>query len=150
MLVSETPIKVDVPHEQYEDDHLKKGEWIEFRRLSARALALAREARAKKAQSEAANMLRELGPKFFRAMQEGDDESKRRIVREMEELEYHISNFDVDTLLKEGIIAWSYDEKLPSDYDNPSEGLDERTARWAAIEIVNITRPPTEEEEGNS
>ena len=61
-----------------------------------------------------------------------------------------LANFDIPTLLREGILAWSYDGGLPSDCEDPSDLLDEKTAVWAANEIVAITRPPTEEEEGKS
>ncbi len=150
MLVSPDPVRRPVPHEQYPDDPSKPGEWIEFRVLSSSAVTVAREIRAKKAQSEAAGMLRELGPKFFKAMREGDDTERENLTRAMDEMQYHISNFDVPELLKASIVAWSYDEKLPSEYDNPGDGLDERTAHWAAEEIVLLTRPATEEEEGEA
>ncbi len=150
MLVSQEPVRRPVPHEQYPDDPTREGEWIEFLRLPSSVMTEAREKKAKKAQSEAAGMLRELGPKFFQAMKSGDAEERANVARAIDELRYHISNFDVPTLLRKAIVAWSYDSQLPSEYENPADGLDERTAMWAADEIVLITRPPTKEEEGES
>lgn len=142
MLVTDEAIRRDIPHEP--------GQWIEFRRLSSAQLNRARKAREKEAREEAAGMLQILGPDFLRSLREGDTEQKQRIVRELEELEYQVSNYDIGILLKEGIVAWSYDGGLPSDGTNPTEMLDEKTARWAANNVIAITRPPTEEEEKNS
>ena len=149
MLVSNDPIRRPVPHEQYPDDPTKEGEWIEFYVLPASATRRARETKAKSEQGKAASMLRELGPKFFKAMREGDTEERENLQRAVDEMQYHVDNYDRRELLK-SIHAWSYTIKAPGDYDNPEDGLDERTALWAAEEAIRLTRPPTEEEEGES
>jgi hypothetical protein len=158
MIVDNTPIRIPVPHEQYPDEPGREGEWIEFRRLPARKLRKARKAKDEENQAEAAEMIRRLGPEFMKAMQEGDEKKTRNIIRQIEELEYHISNFKEDELLGAGVVGWSYDVPVPSkktaveddDPTNPADVLDEITARWAAEQVVFITRPPTEEEEGKS
>ncbi len=149
-MVGGKDVKIPVPHEQYDDDLTREGEWIEFRRLSATALQKARDKRAKQAQSQAASMLRDLGPSFFKAMREGNVDERENLTRAMDELQYHLDNFDIPTLLVEGIMSWSYEESAPGEFENPADGLDERTARWAATTIVELTRPPTEEEEGEA
>ncbi len=149
MLVSDEPIRRPVPHEQYEDDPGREGEWFEFRILSGAALRKAREAKNKDQRKQGAEMLRVLGPKFLEDIGGDDPEKKKKALRGLDELEYHISQFDETVLLREGVISWSYDGGLPHDCQDPSELLDEKTARWAAQEVVSLTRPPDSEEEGN-
>ena len=149
MLITDDAIRREIPHEQYEDDPTREGEWMEFRRMSAKRLRKARKTRADEQREEAAGLIKILGPEFLESLQTGDRDRRARVVQELEELEYHISNFDLAEVLKASLVAWSYDEALPTDGD-PTEMLDERTAVWAAKEAVAITRPPTEEEAGNS
>ena len=141
MLITDAVIKRSIPHEP--------GEWMEFRRLSAKRLHRARKAKEGEQREEAGALIKIIGPEFLDSIQTKDREKRQAMVEELEELEYHISNFDMAILLKEGLVAWSYDDKLPTDYEeDPTELLDERTAVWAAQEIISITRPPTEVEVG--
>ena len=104
--------KVEVPHEQ--------GAWLELRQLNFRQIA---EARALKLNTTI-DLLRSL---------EGIPLPAGRA--------WSIDNsappgsFDVPTLLKYGIVAWSYGDEV-----TPDE-LDERTAIWAACEIVALSVP---------
>jgi len=62
-----------------------------------------------------------------------------------------LSNYDIDVLLRAGVIAWSYDEKLTP---QALGELDEETRTWAATEILKLSKPslfePPEEIEKNS
>lgn len=152
MYVTEEPIRRPIPHEQ--PGPSGQNEWMEFRRLSASRLRAARQAKAGEQREEAAEMMRALGPKFWKALRDEDRDERDRIVSQLEDLQYHISNFDISVLLKEGIVAWSYGRDTSTDEevaeatvpDDPTEVLDERTAIWAAKEIIAITRPPSDEE----
>lgn len=131
-MLSSEPIEVEIPHEA--------GQWMKLRKLSWTKL---REARKKQAK-EQREIVKDFGADFMKVMAGGDEEKTRKF---LERQEYHITNFDVETLLKYGIAEWSYDEPVN---DEQIEELDEMTARWAAQEILNLVKPPDEEEEKNS
>ena len=130
MLGSE-PVKYDIPHEP--------DEWMELRALSWKQLKKAR----KLQEQEQRQVLKELGAEFMTAIRQGGDAAVRAIERQ----QYHISNYDIETLLSLGIAGWSYEDPLTE--DNIGE-LDEKTAVWAAQQIIDMTRPPDEDEEKNS
>jgi hypothetical protein len=141
MLITDETINRYLPHEPKE--------WMELRRLSAQQLKDSRKAKADEQREEQGALIKILGPEFLAALQDGDRDKRKKVVAELEELEYHLSNFDVGLLLKAGIVSWSYDGALPTDAD-PLTLVDERTATWAARELIEITRPPTLVDEGNS
>ena len=58
-----------------------------------------------------------------------------------------VASYDRDTLLVNGIVAWSYDEK-PS--PKTIRQLDAETARWAAEQIFELSRERTKKERGNA
>ncbi len=143
MLISEEPVRVDIPFEP--------GEWVEFRRLSGAQVRKARKLKSNEDRDDNAELIKLLGAPFVTAFQEGRKGDQERIIDELEEqLQYRVSSFNVPTLLKAGIFTWSYDGKQPSDVDDPSKLIDERTTIWCAKQVIEITRPPTQEEEGNS
>lgn len=127
MLVSNTTVKRDIPHEP--------GEWMTFKLLSWRALEEARATRqtsALRSFQGVADVVREL-------------QSARPAVDIPETEPDPTTSFDRATLLKRGIAAWSYDAPLT---EASLDDLDEQTADWAVHEIVNLhTR--TEEERLN-
>jgi len=133
MLLSE-PVQMDIPHE--------KGAWFKIRRLSWKQLRKAR----KLQEEEQREIAKSFGAEFIAALTSGkvDEERARRLIREQQ---YNVVNFDLETLLGFGIAEWSYEEELSS---STIEQLDERTAVWAAQEIIDLTKPPSEEEEKNS
>src|SRR5215203_2914045 len=129
MLVGNTTVKRDIPHEP--------GEWMTFKLLSWRSLEEARALRqtaALRSFQGVADVVRELQsartPEVAGAAVEVPDPT---------------SSFDRATLLVRGIHAWSYDAPLtPAALDD----LDEQTAEWAAKEIVSL-HSRTEEERLN-
>lgn len=54
-----------------------------------------------------------------------------------------LARLDQATVLLAGIVAWSYPDKVSPDNIN---ALDAATARWAALEIINLGSPPLEAE----
>lgn len=142
MIVGRDPIRVEHPTEKQVNG---EPHWFEFRRLPRSELNKARKQRAKDEQSEMAELLRQLGPEYMKALRDDDTQTKRRV---LDELEFHISNFDEDVLINSSVLSWSYD--IPrEEVQKLEEVLDEGTCRWAAETVVALTRPMTEEEEGN-
>ncbi len=143
MLISDDPVRVSIPREP--------GEWVEFRRLSGAQLRKARKLKSNEDRDDNAELIKLLGAPFVTAFQEGRKGDQERIIDDLEEqLQYRVSSFDIPALLKAGILTWSYKGQLPSDADDPSELIDEITTIWCCKQIIDITRPPTQEEEKNS
>jgi hypothetical protein len=144
-LVSFTPpVRKDIPHEP--------GEWMEFRKPAHRRV---REARAV-VESEGRRGVRDFGAEIVKALNEGDDDEKamRRIKRLEREQEYHVDQFDRETLLRSTIVRWSYKDPATGEpitvTDETIAELDEPTARWAHQHVVDLMKPPTPEAEKNS
>lgn len=133
-MLSSEPTRFDIPHE--------KDQWMELRRLSWKQLRRAR----KLQEEEQREVAKSFGAEFLAALTSGkvDEDKARKLIKEQQ---YSVNNFDLEALLEEGIAGWSYDAALTPD---SIESLDERTAVWAAQQIIDLTRPPTEEEEKNS
>ena len=132
MLQSE-PTRVDVPHED--------GEWFSFRRLSWKQLRAAR----KKVEEEQREIAKSFGAEFVAALRSGVDEDRAR--RLIQEQQYRAVNFDTETMLVQGVSAWSYDQPVSLE---TIEQLDERTAVWAVQEIIELCKPISEADEKNS
>lgn len=133
MLIS-APKRFNVP---WQKDH-----WFEFKKLSWKELRLAR----KKQEEDQREVAKSFGAEFLSALTKGDvDEARAR--RVIKQAEYAASSFDTEILLVAGITSWSYEEDVSI---VNIEKLDERTAVWAAQAIIDLTKPPTEEEEKNS
>lgn len=127
--------RVNVPHE---DD-----QWFELRPLSWRQLKKAR----REAGIEQRENLKALGAELVKSIFAADEGKIEAAQTELEKRKYDISNYDMGVLLRYGIVGWSYTEKVTEeDIDN----LDERTAIWASKEILEMSRPPSEEEIKNS
>ena len=127
------PIRADIPHEP--------GEWMEFRKLASVVAAKAR----KVADKEGRQGVADFGPDIVKAFTApGDDErAARRTALLAKAQEYDLSQFDRETLLVGTITAWSYVEKVTAETIGQ---LDEATARWAHQYVVDLMRPPTQEE----
>lgn len=54
-----------------------------------------------------------------------------------------LAKYDQATILKAGIANWSYPEKLNAEN---IDSLDTNTARWAALQIVELGAPPLEKD----
>jgi hypothetical protein len=124
MLVNKITKKVDIPHEE--------GEWIELKKLSWKQLEQASDAstnalmeRMKKMGGDILSALRDAAPQ-----EQNPEEAK----------------YDISTVLKFGIVRWSYDAAVKDNIDL----LDDETAQWAFKEILNMNKPRTDEEEKNA
>jgi hypothetical protein len=128
MLASKIAKRVEIPHEP--------GEWMQFRALGGKKLGEARQARSL---AQIAT-LRAMGSDVLSAIKGAtvEDADEKPNASPLDE-------FDVDTLLRSGITAWSYDAKVnPANIDE----LDEKTRQWAAREIVALCTE-TEADRGN-
>lgn len=128
-LVSNITKTVDIPNE---------AESVVIRRLSHTLLKKASKAR----QSEGVGFMREMGGELLKALKDADTTQIKKI---QEAQAADITNYDRDTLLKEGIISWTYDAKLPVGTDD----LDEPTAKFLAETIFEYSRPETKVEVKN-
>ncbi len=116
MLTSKHTKQIEIPHEP--------GEWLKVRQLSGRALDEAREERSRRVLANA----RAMGAEVMLAFQDVE----RPASTEPAEPD-PLADYDVDTVLRCGIIAWSYQEKVKPE---TIADLDEQTRDWAAREIL--------------
>jgi hypothetical protein len=107
-----------------------------FRQLGWRQLQEAEDARS----ATVLRNLRNMGGELLRDLQT----INRDQVQEEAQVQTAtdpVAKYDQATILKYGITAWSYPEKLNADnLDN----LDAATAAWAAGEIIRLGTPPAE------
>lgn len=147
---------LDIPGEQ---------ETATIRKLSHKQLKQASKAR----QSEGIGFMRELGAEMMTALRNADSQTVKNI---QETQQADINNYDRDSLLRSGILAWSYtvppiqertvDGKIigsdgtarVDSKDSPvADGvdeLDEPTAKFLAEAIFEFSRPETKVEAKNA
>lgn len=106
-----------IPHED--------GQWMDLRLLGWRDLDAARRER----QNESYDSLRRMGGDLYKMIQETRAEVKRDDTGTDDPLQ----TYDLGTVLKLGIAAWSYDAPVN---DETVGALDRETAEWAARVIV--------------
>ena len=119
-------------------------ETVVIRKLSHTQLKAAARAR----QSEGVGFMREMGGELLKALRESDTATVKRI---QETQEADINNYDRDTLLKLGVVSWSY--PLPPVVEGGPNGLDQQdepTAKWLAEQIFAYSRPETKVEAKNA
>jgi hypothetical protein len=130
MLTKSVQRTVPIPHEP--------GETMTFRQLNWLDIQRAKEVRSaavlKNMQQMGGGLLRELTE-----MNRGKVEEEAAA----ETVTDPTSDYDRFTLLDAGIVAWSY--QAPCSAQNKGD-LDEATADWAAREILNLNKAPTEQE----
>lgn len=133
MLVSRDPVKVQHPHE--------KDTWFEIVQLSWKQLKKAR----RRAVLENAEVAKAFGAAFVKALGEDETgEAAMRVMKKQEQAEKQDpASFDTETMLRHGLVGWSYKAKLD---DESREELDDETAEWLKVEILNISKPPSERE----
>ena len=137
--------KLDIPDEP--------DAWIEVRRLSWRHLADARKAR----QLEVFATVRAMGSDVLNSLpgrcskgcgEEKHDGACPPVAERADQAAVDpVNEFDIETLLVNAIVGWSYDEPVSKATINDS--LSEPTAKWLAGEIVRLNTLPTEEETKN-
>lgn len=109
-----------------------------IRKLSHTQLKTAAKAR----QSEGVGFMREMGGELLKALRDADTDKIKKI---QDAQEADVTNYDRDTLLKLGLVSWTYEPKLPEGTDQ----LDEPTAKFLAEQIFQFSRPETKEEAKN-
>ena len=117
MLITGTE-RVEIAHEP--------GEWMELKRLNAKKLKKAREAKTQ----EAWLMMQAAGPEFMTQIRSVATDT--RSARNADPLD----DFDAWKLCEYGIAYWSYPEDVTV---ANIEEFDERTLNWAAREILRVS-----------
>ncbi len=100
---------------------------------------------AKARQSEGVGFMREMGGELLKALKDEDNDKLNRI---QEAQEASILNYQRETLLKLGIVSWTYEEPLGKD-NEATDDLDEPTAKFLAKAIFDFSRPETKAEAKN-
>jgi len=106
-----------------------------IRKLSHTQLKTASKVR----QSEGVGFMREMGGELLKALRDADTDKVKKI---QEAQEANADNYDRDSLLKMGILSWSYGVELPGGTDF----LEEKTAKFLANAVFEYSRPDNEEE----
>lgn len=111
---------------------------------------------AKIRQSEGVGFMREMGGELLKALKEADNDK----IKKIEEAQAsNVSNYDRDTLLKLGIVQWTYPVLpiAPTPFDKDAkrgvdgiDELDEPTAKFLAEQIFEFSRPETKSEAKNA
>ena len=122
MLVTHNRVDIDIPHEP--------GHRMTFRPLSGAELDEAERVATKRVIQ----------------MMEGIDLSKLAAPRDVDETDRRRTQYDADTLIRHGVIAWSYEVECN---DETKRDLDARTRDWARDIILGMN-VRTEQEQGNS
>lgn len=104
------------------------GEWMEFRQLGWHALAEAQKVRRR----DAFDAQKEMGKDLFKMMQEIRAEMGDQADQADQAVDV-LQSYDLETLLRLGIMAWSYSEPVTED---TIKLLDPQTAEWAGRQIV--------------
>jgi len=122
MLVGTGTRKIDLPHEA--------GEWIEVRDLTRKQIAEARRLKLKSLKS----MLEDLGDIREQIKEYAGPPPEPNAALTLDA-------YDIDYVLAEGIVAWSYGEKFSAE---AVDRLDQKTAEYVARDLLGIE----EEEQG--
>lgn len=128
MLVSRNAREVPIPHEA--------GEWLKLRPLSWKQLDDARKARQREAVKSSVEMTREMGPELMAQIRSARTDAPAETAPGDP-----LDAYDRATLLRLGIVGWSYEEPVSAE---AIDDLDEETAEWAARELI---RPTTRTED---
>jgi len=114
-----------------------------IRKLSHTQLKVAAKAR----QSEGVGFMREMGGELLKALRDADTEKIKKI---QEDQAADVTNYDRDTLLRCGVVSWSYPVKPVVEVGiNGLDELDEPTAKFLAEQIFEFSRPETKVEAKN-
>lgn len=134
---------IDIPGE----DHS-----VVIRKLSHKQLKEASKAR----QSEGVGYMRELGGELLKALRDPSsdaEETAAKLKKIQDRQEFDVSNYDRDTLLRYGVVSWTYPippiSVAATGVSNGLDELDEPTAKFLANEIFEYSRPETRLEAKN-
>lgn len=114
------------------------GQTMTFRQLGWRQLSEAEEMRS----ATVLRNLRTMGGELLRDLQ-GIDRAKVEDEAATQTSADPLTKYDQAAVLKAGIAAWSYPEKVTAEN---IDALDAETARWAALQILEMGMPPLDKE----
>ena len=133
--------QISIPHED--------GQWIQFRRLSWLEMVEAAETAERRSVkkmtqfgSEVVGAIIAKHEKTAAATADTDGDGDTTPTKAPT-----VGSYDRESLLENGIVAWSYEEKVSP---KAIKQLDAETARWAAEQIFDLSRERTKEERGNA
>lgn len=121
----------EIPHEA--------GEWMDLRLLGWHELGQAQRAR----QGESFENIKLMGKDLYKTMQEVRTELGSAVDTAGDPLQ----QYDLGTVLKLGIVGWSYDAPVN---DETVKQLDTQTAEWAARIIVGVVAETEAERKNGS
>ena len=146
MLVTKDPIRHEIPHESGEWFDLIKLSWKKLKKSKRRATSEQMEVMSETAKAfGGANFVQQALGEVAKLDKAG--KATEAVQRAAQKGEYDESNFDTETLLLAGTVGWSYDAEVNA---GTIAELDEGTAIWAKQAIIDLTKPPTEEDRKNS
>ena len=141
LVTKDTTEQVPIPHED--------GHWMQFRRLSWLEMVEAAETAERRSVkkmtqfgSEAVGAIIASHEKTAAATADTDGDGDTTPTKAPT-----VGSYDRESLLENGIVAWSYEEKVSP---KAIRQLDAETARWAAEQIFELSRERTKEERGNA
>ena len=141
LVTKDTTEQVPIPHED--------GHWVQFRRLSWLEMTEAAETAERRSVkkmtqfgSEAVGAIIASHEKTAAATADTDGDGDTTPTKVPT-----VGSYDRESLLENGIMAWSYEEKVSP---KAIKQLDAETARWAAEQIFELSRERTKEERGNA
>ena len=138
MLVSQNPIKTEVPHEKGNFFEFVPVPWPEMRQSQ-------RVAGRENSEDSAA-----FGADLIKAMQDDDPEKEKAVRKRLEERQFDESNFDAETLFAAALVGWSGPKYKGKKCNRENRRLlDGKTMKWAKKFLIELTRQPSEEEEKN-
>lgn len=133
MLTKNQTDRVTIPHEP--------GQWVEVRKLSWRQLDEARERRSRSVMEN----LDALPSEMLRVLREQPaQEAANGVAPEQED---DASTYDHTTLLRHGVVAWSYEEPVN---DEMIADLDEATAAFFVEQVLRLARRTPAEGKGSA
>ena len=123
LINSQDTKRLEIPHEP--------GQWMEFRRLRRHELEEARRVSLRETMARAAELPAAVIESARQARLQQDSPPVEPSPR---------AAYDDDTLIKYGLVAWSYDAPCDDAY---KADLDDETAEWAAQSIfeMNVRSP---------
>ena len=141
LVTKDTTEQVPIPHED--------GQWMQFRRLAWLEMVEAAETAERRSVkkmtqfgSEAVGAIIASHEKTAAATADTDGDGDTTPTKAPT-----VGSYDRESLLENGIVAWSYNE-TPS--PKTIRQLDAETARWAAEQVFELSRERTKEERGNA
>ncbi len=146
LVTKDTTEQVSIPRED--------GQWMQFRRLSWLEMIEA----AEKAERAGVDKMNRFGSEVVNAIFSSHEATQARQTAadtadtdgdgdETPTKAPTVASYDRETLLVNGITAWSYEEKVSP---KTIKQLDAKTARWAAEQIFELSREQTEDERKNA